>query len=309
MHKIGSEILSSVLWVLGQLPLCVHYAFSDILAFFTGRVFRYRRKVVEKNLVHAFPDLTDKERRRLISRFYRHFTDIFVEAVWFGGCTNPSRLRRSHIVEIENPELLNELHEKSPSVVMLNSHCGNWELFGGIGNYDYKGTDFKVKEENMCVVYKRLSSRLWDEVMNRNRIAPLLDKKRYEGLIESRDILRYAISHKGEKKFYNFNTDQYPYKGAAGIDVGEFLHQPTMAMAGGITLARKMSMSVVYLNIWLERRGHYRMRFTTICEDASTMTVEEILRRYYDLLQKDIEAQPWNYLWTHKRWKNNIKYK
>ncbi len=27
------------------------------------------------------------------------------------------------------------------------------------------------------------------------------------------------------------------------------------------------------------------------------------MRRYYKLLEADIEAQPWNYLWTHNRWK------
>lgn len=309
MREMGSKILSGILWLVGQLPLCVHYLFSDILAVIVGGVFRYRRKVLILNLSHAFPEKTGRERRALARKFYRHFTDILVEAIWFGGCTNPRRLRRSHIVEIENPQILNDLYEASPSVVILNSHCGNWELFGGIASYDYSGTDFKVREDNMCVVYKKLNSKLWDEVMNRNRIAPLLDRKNYEGLIESHDILRYAISHKGEKKFYNFNTDQYPYKGAAGIDVGTFMNQPTLAMAGGITLARKLSMSVVYLNIGQKSRGHYTMRYTTICENASEMSVEEILQRYYMLLQDDIKKQPWNYLWTHKRWKNNIKYK
>ena len=33
------------------------------------------------------------------------------------------------------------------------------------------------------------------------------------------------------------------------------------------------------------------------------------MERYYALLQKDIEAQPSNYLWSHKRWKNLYNYK
>jgi lauroyl/myristoyl acyltransferase len=31
--------------------------------------------------------------------------------------------------------------------------------------------------------------------------------------------------------------------------------------------------------------------------------------RFYAMLQEDIEAQPSNYLWSHKRWKNLYSYK
>ena len=33
------------------------------------------------------------------------------------------------------------------------------------------------------------------------------------------------------------------------------------------------------------------------------MTAQDVMKTYYQLLQEDIEAVPWNYLWTHKRWK------
>ena len=51
------------------------------------------------------------------------------------------------------------------------------------------------------------------------------------------------------------------------------------------------------------------MGFTTSPRDASQMTPGEGMDRDYSLLQKDIEAQPWNYLWSHKRWKNLYDYK
>jgi KDO2-lipid IV(A) lauroyltransferase len=45
------------------------------------------------------------------------------------------------------------------------------------------------------------------------------------------------------------------------------------------------------------------MTFVPICEDASKMTPEAILRRYYDLLEEEIRQTPANWLWSHKRWK------
>lgn len=304
MYKIPLFLLKCIMRLLGALPLGFHYACGRVLSWLAGDVLRYRRDVVTTNLARSFPDLKYNELKAIRKDFYRHFGDIFAEAVWFGGCRGPKRLRRQHIVELKNPELLNHLYDVSPSVMIFNSHCGNWELFGGTSYYNYvDGLELSINEANVRVVYKKMSSRVWDEFFKANRIAPLKDRDSFEGLIETREIMRYALSHKGEKLFYNLNTDQGPYKGSTGIDVGEFLHQHTYSMAGGATLARKLHMSVVYMNMSVRERGHYDLTFTTICEDASTMSAEDIMKSYYSLLQKDIEAQPANYLWTHKRWK------
>ncbi|MBR4133500.1 MAG: acetyltransferase, partial [Bacteroidales bacterium] len=104
-------------------------------------------------------------------------------------------------------------------------------------------------------------------------------------------------------------TDQYPYRNAQGHEVGDFLHQRTMAMSGGASIACKFGLAAVYVSLERVSRGHYRMRFTTIAKDASKLTPGEVMERYYALLQKDIEAQPSNYLWSHKRWKNLYNYK
>ena len=303
MKKPGYYILKVLLSALGHLPLKVLYALGDFISWTARKLIHYREQVVTVNVARSFPDLKYHEIKQIVKDFYRHFGELVAETLWFGGCTNPKRLVRQDLVRIEDASVLNHLYEVSPSVVILNTHCGNWELFGGIGSYVPAGSDFKVKEENMCVVYKKMSSESWDAVLSGNRIAPLLDREGFEGLIESQDIIRYMIRHRGEKKFYNFNNDQYPYAGSGKVDVGEFMHQQTYAMAAAANLARKFGMSVAYMNIDRKRRGHYEMRFTSICEDASKMETEDILKKYYELLQKDIEANPGNYLWTHKRWK------
>ena len=43
--------------------------------------------------------------------------------------------------------------------------------------------------------------------------------------------------------------------------------------------------------------------FETICDDASTMAPEDIMRKYYDLLEEEIRETPHNWLWSHNRWK------
>lgn len=301
MANFGAFLLKLLLFPLGLLPLRVHYALGRFVAWLAGDVLRYRRDVVIHNLTKAFPEKNVWDLKPLRKAFYQHFGELIAEAIWFGGCRNVKRLRRARLVEMENPEVATRLFENSPSMVIMYSHCGNWELFGGFLSYNYTDKPHPFTEQNFCVVYRALSSRAWDLVMRDNRFAPLEDRKHYSGYLESKDLIRYAYSHRDEKKVYSVNTDQRPYfPSPANMDV-EFFGQNVQTMTGAAALARKFGMAVAYLSMRRERRGHYLLHFEVLCEDASKMSVEEITKQYYQLLEADIRQQPENYLWTHRR--------
>lgn len=301
MHKLGVFLLKVPLRLLGLLPLRVHYALGRFVAWLAEDVVRYRRDVVMHNLTKAFPEKNVWDLKPIRKAFYQHFGELVAEAVWFGGCRNAKRLRRARLVEVENPEVAARLFEAAPSMVVMYSHCGNWELYGGIESYNYTDKPLPFNEQNFCVVYRELSSRAWDEVMRDNRFAPLKDRKHFPGYIETKDLIRYAYSHRDEKKIYNVNTDQRPYfESPANMDV-DFFGQRVQTMTGAAALARKLGMSVAYLSMRRERRGHYVMRYEPICEDASKLGVAEIMQQYYRLVEADIRQHPENYLWTHQR--------
>lgn len=297
MNKVGYYLFKGMLRCIAAMPLRVHYFNSSLLCPIVRHF--YRRKVVEDNLRRAFPQMSDKEREVVLRKFYRHFTDLIVETIWFGGCSG-KRLRRQKIVDVIDPKPLNEVYEKSDSVFVLYSHAGNWELLGGLVSY-CPGREFCATEQNYSAVYKKMSSELWDRIMNENRIAPLQDKS-YDGLVESQSIIRYVLSHRGQKKIYTVNTDQRPYRSAKGFVTVQFMNQETRSMAAAATLAAKFHLPVVYQRMMNDRRGHYTIEYVPICDDASQMPVEEIMQRYYDLLSADLRTQPENYLWTHRRW-------
>ena len=301
--KVSAKITHGILRLFGRLPLGFHYANSRFLAWLIGDVVRYRRDVVSFNLGRCFPELATKELKALRKESYRHFAEIVVEAVWFGACRNPERLRKSRIVSVANPEVLADMYAKSPSVAVLYSHCGNWELYGGMVNYNYTENPSPATEKNFVVVYKKTKSESTDEVMRANRFAPLEDRDGFDGYVETKDLVRYAFRHKDDKKIYNINTDQRPYKSSGANIPVKFLGQDTSTMTGAAAIARKFGMAVCYLRSARQSQGHYVLEYVPICEDASQTGVEEIMAKYYELLEADIRKQPANYLWTHKRFK------
>jgi KDO2-lipid IV(A) lauroyltransferase len=302
MKHILVKIFRGLIVLLSKLPLSLLYRVGDFFSWVAGKVIHYRSDVVWINISRSFPDKKYKELKTIYKDFYRHLGELIAEFIWFGGSTF-KKLRKQKIVKITNSQLLADIRDKAPSVTLLSTHCGNWELMGGLPGYDsHDGAPFAFSERDIYVVYKKLSSEVSDRVFALNRIAPL-EIVGTECEVESKNILRFSIANKDRKCLYIYPADQAPYKGAGKHPIGEFMHQPTNAMIGSMGLACKLSHAVVYMGMKRLERGRYEVSFTPICEDASQMTPEEILRKYYDLLEQELNETPANWLWSHKRWK------
>lgn len=304
MKNIGYYILKGLMWLLSRLPLKVHRALGRGLGAIALHVIRYRYTIVITNLSRSFPRARYAEVKDMARRFYRHFGELIGETVWFSGCTDRRRLHDAHVMEITNPEQLQEYYDGCPSVMVMYTHAGNWELLGGMDLYNYTSAPYPATQDNVVVVYRKMHSAVSDRILKESRIAPLEDKERFDGYVESKSLVRYVFSHRDEKKIYNINTDQRPYfKGSDTLKV-HFMNQDCETMTAAATLARKFHMGVLFLSQKREEEGHYSLSYIPVCKDASQMTPQEIMDRYYALLEADLNAQPWNYLWSHKRWPN-----
>lgn len=287
---------------LGKLPLKFHYFMGDILSWIAEKLLRYRTDVVWINISRSFPEMKYKELKKVYRDFYRHFGEIFAETIWFAAATY-KRLFKSGIVTVTNPEEINEMFLSTPSMTVLSTHCGNWELMGGfLGYRTSSGVKVAIEEEQIQVVYKKLSNPVSDEVFRRNRVAAL-EEVGTSCEIESSNILRQTLKQKDERMVYIYPTDQAPYRKAGKHPIGEFMSQPTNVMLGSVGVACKLSHSVMYMKMKRVERGRYEMTLIPICRDASQLTPEELMRKYYDLLEEEIRETPANWLWTHKRWK------
>lgn len=301
MEHFLANIVVFLMRLLSRLPLKFHYACCGIISWMMLHVFRYRKDIVTANLARSFPELKYKELAELRKQFYSHLGDILAEAIRFAGCTDIERLRKQDFCRIDSDEEFNRAYRQGRGMVVLTSHCGNWELYGGWFGYLADKNAVPYGPENVNVVYKKLDNKIMDLVFAKNRTAPL--GCGFKGYLESRSVLRHALEHKNDKMIYLFPTDQFPYKGAGRHEVPDFLHQKTYAMTGAASLAHKLGMGVAFLSYKAAARGHYSISLKTICGDAAELSPEEIMTKYYELLQEDVQAQPWNYLWSHKRWK------
>ena len=293
-------LVKAFLRLFSLLPLSVHHFNAHILGWLTRCVARYRVKVVKENIDKAFPEKSEKERKRIFKDFYLHFAQIITEAIWFGG-SSPRRILRSKIITVKNPEELERIQNPNGTIVIF-AHCGNWEILPGFPYFDYGGKSIPLNPHNTANVYKRLTDKVWDDIMRDNRLHAKGIKD--ENYVETNNIIRHVFEHQKQGMFWFFCTDQWPYGSAKGYTIVEFMNRKTRSMTAAAALARKLHMAVTYLSITrMENHKKYICEFKPIAEDASTLTDQQIVEQYYKYIEEDIYADPGNYLWSHRRWK------
>ena len=303
-RTFGVWLMEGWMHLHGMLPLGYHRWWGRVLGKALYGVFHYRTDVTMTNLARSFPEKKYEELKDISKRFYIHMATLYTTLIWFGNCKGDKgrkRLRESRLLEITNPEEVARLLSTRNQLMVLNAHTGNWEALASVAVFcPEEKIGFNSAQGG--VTYMALSSKFWDRIIEDLRLAPIIDVAGREGYIESRKVLRTALSNRDRRYVYCFITDQYPYGNASTIPI-TFMHQPTVTMKGGAQLARKLDMNVAYLRFRCREDGGYSLTFIPLAEPASASTPEEMMQKYYELLEEDLREQPWNYLWTHKRWK------
>ena len=299
LRKLAVYILLLPLVLLSLLPLCVHRVLARAVAWLLGDVLRYRLPVIRANLSGAFPELAEEGVETLAKDYYRHMADIICETVW--SLTRSYRhIKRKGVCSVAGGEVMEELFEKYGSVVVLLGHTGNWELLPGLPVYSDKAT---YGYDNVVSAYHPMSSPFSEELFLCLRS---FHRFKRQNLVPSGSFLRYALEHRDERKVYFFISDQCP-EGKSGVET-EFLGLRTGWVTGAEAIARRTGMPVAYIGINRKGRSRYEISCETLCEDAHATQPGDITKSFASLLERDIRADKANWLWSHRRWKNNWNY-
>src|SRR5579875_969230 len=112
------------LYVLSLLPLKILYLFSDFAYFIIYYVVGYRKKIVLDNLTIVFPEKTEKEKIIIAKKFYRNFTDTFIETIKLLSAND--NFIKKHCTGDESVFL--ELHKEGKKCQIHLGHNFNWEI-------------------------------------------------------------------------------------------------------------------------------------------------------------------------------------
>lgn len=285
MKKTLFILLLGLLYLLSLLPLRVLYIVADALYLLLNYVIGYRRKIIDENLRNAFPEKSPEERLIIRKKYYHYLADLVVESLKLLTISNAEVVKR---VEVPNPELISRIFSEGKSVIGVLGHCGNWEM---------SALRFsQLFTEPRIIVYKPLSNKNADRALKRMR------SRFGASLVTMRNTARTLISLKKNPTVTVMVSDQTPAKSEIQYFT-QFLNQPTAVFLGVEKLAKTTDSAVVFCDIRLIKRGHYRCTFVPLFNDPGITVPYQITDAHVQYLEAVIRGQPEYWLWSHRRWK------
>lgn len=283
-------VFTHLLYLLSRLPLRVLYLLSTFCFPFVYHIFRYRRKVVKRNIDRSFPELSNKQRRLIELRFYQFFCDYVVETIKLLTISRKEMQRRMVVRGMEQVEQALEQH---PFVFLYLGHYCNWEWISSIPLW-------KTRPDTHCAqLYRPLKSKWADDLFMGMRTRFGSDN------ISKYEALRHILSMKkaGTRAVIGFISDQTPSRQNIH-DWVNFLHQDTPVVTGTERIARKVDAAAFFVDVRRVRRGCYELKFVPMSNDVNSLPEYGLTHLYMEKLEAMIRRQPHLWLWTHKRWKH-----
>ncbi|MBI1184571.1 lipid A biosynthesis acyltransferase [bacterium] len=286
MRKIAELTVKILVHTLARCPFWLLYLLSDFLYVVLYRLGAYRTKTVRNNLNRAFPQKTAIEKNRIEKAFYKHLFDLLVEGIKVANISEKQLCTRC---TVSNPEIFDQYYEKGQNIIVVIGHCGNWEWASGSVNLQIK--------HQLQTLYQPIKSELANNL--------ILDIRSRFGtvLIERKKALRELLkASPTELVATNFLADQSPYE-LQKAEWVDFFHTSTPFFNGYAAIARKIKAPILFSKIVKTKRGHYEIITETLVEQPADCSNAEIVARFANALENQIEQQPFNWLWSHKRWK------
>ncbi|MGG9970483.1 lysophospholipid acyltransferase family protein [Ferruginibacter sp. SUN002] len=272
------------LYLFSLLPFFVLYGISSFVAFLLRDVFRYRRKVILENLLIAFPNKNEEERVAIAKKFYRNFTDTFVETIKTLSMSDTTFDKRC----AHNFTLINEAAAKGHNIQLLGAHMFNWEYANlALGKY---------LTIPLIGVYSQIENQMFDKLFLKIRskyktiLVPTGKFKRQMHELMQHQHSMYLLADQNAGKMTN----------AYWVD---FFGKPAPFIIGPHKAAAKNNTTIIFVNFKKTKRGYYSFEAEQVVENTKEYTPQQLTILYRNFLENIISRQPENYLWSHRRWR------
>jgi KDO2-lipid IV(A) lauroyltransferase len=278
-------VIYSLLYLISLLPWRVLYIFSDGIAFLLKHVIKYRVDVVHQNLIIAFPNKTEKERKQIAYDFYQQFTDSFIETIKLLSISDKTFQKRF----TSNVEVLNNLYPTGQSVQIMAGHFFNWE-FANWGVAKYGKYPF-------LAVFMPLSNKVFSKLI-------------YDLRARYGSILIPATNFRSQFHKYA-NEGSYAMALAADQNPGNPLQAYWVNFFGRLTPfvkgpekgAKLNNTAQVFVHFYRTKRGYYHSQYELMTISPNYFKDGQLTALYVKVLEEKIKTNPSNYLWSHRRWK------
>jgi KDO2-lipid IV(A) lauroyltransferase len=246
-----------------------------------------RKRVVERQIAAAFPELDHDAVVNLARDSYRHLGRTFIETALLDSI---GRDGLQELVEtVEGWEEVEDVMAKGKGAVMVTGHIGNWELAGGY---------VAARGIPLDAIVRGMANPLFDAYINHTR----------EGIgmtiVHDSEAVRRTPRSLRAGRAVAFVADQGA-KGLASTFV-PFFGRPAKTPRGAAVFALRFEVPVLFVVALRKPNGRYRLiveRLEAKRTGEMDSDVDAIVARFTERLEHWVRVVPAQYFWQHRRWK------
>jgi Kdo2-lipid IVA lauroyltransferase/acyltransferase len=277
-------LVYGLFYTISLLPLRVLYLISDFVYLILYYVVGYRKKVVFSNLKRAFPGKSQMELKTIAKRFYRNFTDNFIEFIKLISAS-PAFIARHFYGDCT---LLDSLHQQGKRAQIQLAHNFNWE-----------GACVAIApraKQPFLVVYMPIGNKVIDKIFLKVR------SRTGAVLLPATDMQKAIIPYRNLSYLLILVADQNPGNPGKALWYN-FFGKPTPFLKAPESGARRGNTPVLFSKFIKEKRGYYRIIFEMGEENPAALKEGELTKKYVQYLHDFVSEHPEMWLWSHRRWK------
>jgi Kdo2-lipid IVA lauroyltransferase/acyltransferase len=244
-----------------------------------------KRGIVVANLRTAFPDASDDWIESTAAAAFRHLGRETLMMLRLSTMSRAEILERTHIAD---EGLISTDYQRGLGIVAASGHIGNWEIgAAGVAARGYR----------LAAIGKRAANPLFYA-----NIMAARERMGFE-IIDLPNATRGGLRALRDGKALAMVADQHA--GGAGLWL-PFFGRPASTFRGPALLALRTG-APMYLVITLRRPDDvYEVRVRPIDTTATgdmEADVRRVMLEYTRLLEAAVRADPDQYLWHHRRWR------
>lgn len=274
--------------LVSRLPSAFFYVLSDLGFTILYYLVKYRRALVDQNLEIAFPKMTAAERRIIAKSFYRNFTDTFVESIKLLSISPTEAATRCE-VDIQS---IQELANRGKFIQLMVAHQFNWEYI--------HLTIPSLLKVPVCFLYRPVETPALEKIYFKFR-------SRGGGIpISADEFASKRTTIFSKPAVLILGADQNPGSVEKALWLN-FFNKPAPFFIGPAKGAVQHGTAVAMLQLKRKKRGYYQLIGKIITENAADYTPAQLTLLYKNEVERVIQEDPSNYLWSHRRWRHAWK--
>lgn len=246
-----------------------------------------RKRVVERQIAAAFPELSAEQVTELARRSYKHLGRSAIETALLPGLGQAGVLRL--VSEVENWDLVERARAAGRGVIIVAGHLGNWELAAAY---------IAARGVPLDVIVRRMGNPLFDSYLNQTR------EQLGVNVVYDAQAVRQTPRALREGRAVGFVADQ-GVRGLASTFV-PFFGRPAKTPRGAAVFALRFGAPIIFVAALRKADGSYLVGFEgvpVVDSGDRERDVDAVVLRFTRVLEQWVRRAPEQYFWQHRRWR------